>query len=30
MSNMFIWIYSGEGGVKLIKHFKGGLQATEV
>jgi hypothetical protein len=24
MSDLFIWIYSGEGGVKFTKHFKGG------
>jgi hypothetical protein len=29
MSNLFIWIYSGEEGAKLMKYFKG-EQATEV
>jgi hypothetical protein len=29
MPNVFIWIYSGIGGVKFIKHFKG-VQAIEV
>jgi hypothetical protein len=24
MSDRFIWIYSGVGGVKFMKHFKGG------
>jgi hypothetical protein len=24
VSMLFIWIYSGEGGVKFMKHFKGG------
>jgi hypothetical protein len=23
MSNVFIWIYSDEGGAKFMKHFKG-------
>jgi hypothetical protein len=25
MSELFIWIYSGGGGVKFMKHLKGGV-----